>query len=224
MLLAQNSDQNWRISNRKGFSPSSTHFGRIFPTAINIFTALMPDILHQLHKGVFHAHLVDWCDKLMSAGELDQQFMSMASHPDLRHFSKGITSIKQWTGKKQRAMEHVFVGAVAKGTNNGRVIVAAQSLLNFIYLAQLPCHTSDTLAQMRDALEEFHCNKPIFIENGIRSDFNIPKLHSLIHYVNSITGYGAQTVTTQNIWSAFILSMLSWAIALATSVSTRSRW
>lgn len=88
-------------------------------------------------------------------------------------------------------MERVFVGAVAEGTNDSRVVVAARSLLDFIYLAQLPCHTSDTLLQMTDSLLEFHRNKSVFVENGIRSDFNIPKLHSLVHYVDSITGYGA---------------------------------
>ncbi|KIO22573.1 hypothetical protein M407DRAFT_79085, partial [Tulasnella calospora MUT 4182] len=108
-------------------------------------------------------------------------------HPSLRHFSKGITSIKQWTGKEQRAMESVFISAIAGGVNDNRVIIAARALLDFIYLAQLPCHTSDTLIQMTDSLEEFHRAKSVFVDNGIRAHFNIPKLHSLVHYVNSIT-------------------------------------
>ncbi|KIO16784.1 hypothetical protein M407DRAFT_12650 [Tulasnella calospora MUT 4182] len=157
----------------------------------DIFLSLMPDILHQLHKGVFHAHLVKWCDQLMAPGELDRRFIAMASHPDLRHFSKGITTVKQWTGKEQRAMEKVFVGAVAGGVNDPRVVVAARAMLDFIYLAQLPAHTSHTLTQMDECLLEFHRNKAVFAENGIRSNFNIPKLHSLVHYTDSITSYGA---------------------------------
>ncbi|KIO23145.1 hypothetical protein M407DRAFT_215387 [Tulasnella calospora MUT 4182] len=157
----------------------------------DIFLSLMPDILHQLHKGVFHAHLVKWCDKMMAPGEMDRRFMSMASHPDLRHFSKGITTIKQWTGKEQRAMERVFIGAIAGGVNDQRVVVAARALLDFIYLAQLPAHTSQTLAQMDDSLREFHKSKAVFVENGVRSNFNIPKIHSLVHYTDAIASHGA---------------------------------
>lgn len=103
----------------------------------------------------------------MAPGELDRRFMSMASHPDLRHFSKGITNIKQWTGKEQRAMEKVFVGAVAGAVNDDRAVVAARAMLDFIYLAQLPAHTSETLSQLDDSLREFHQNKAVFVESGI---------------------------------------------------------
>ncbi|KAG8957267.1 hypothetical protein FRC05_010181, partial [Tulasnella sp. 425] len=88
-------------------------------------------------------------------------------------------------------MERVFVGAVAGGVNDPRVVVCARALLDFIYLAQLPAHTSHTILQMDDCLHEFHRNKAVFIEHGVRSNFNIPKLHSLVHYTDAITSHGA---------------------------------
>ena len=66
--------------------------------------------------------------------------------------------------------------------------------LNFLYLAQLPSHTSNTLHCLEDSLANFHTNKLIFVDLGIREHFNIPKIHSLIHYSASITLFG----TTDN--------------------------
>ncbi|KAI9431602.1 hypothetical protein H4582DRAFT_1784980, partial [Lactarius indigo] len=37
----------------------------------------------------------------------------------------------------------------------------------------------------------FHENKDIFIEFGVWEHFNIPKLHSLLHYTRSISLFGA---------------------------------
>ena len=44
---------------------------------------------------------------------------------------------------------------------------------------------------MRQALEDFHKHKEVIIRLGIREDFYLPKLHSLIHYVTSIMLFGA---------------------------------
>jgi hypothetical protein len=74
------------------------------------------------------------------------------------------------------------------------LIAAIRSLLDFLYLAQYPLHTSETLRLLHESLERFHANKHVFVDLGIRNDFNLPKLHSLVHYVDSIKLFG----TTDN--------------------------
>ena len=61
------------------------------------------------------------------------------------------------------------------GMSNIRLIRAVRALLDFLYLAQYPVHTDETLALLEDALEHFHNNKEIFVDLGIRDTFNIPK-------------------------------------------------
>jgi hypothetical protein len=71
------------------------------------------------------------------------------------------------------------------------IIAAACGLLNFIYYAQYQSHTAKTLRRMQEALDLFHANKDIFVDEGICEHFNISKLHSLIHYINSIILLGS---------------------------------
>jgi len=44
---------------------------------------------------------------------------------------------------------------------------------------------------MQDSLGLFHTHKDIIMELGICKHFNIPKIHSLIHYVSSIQALGS---------------------------------
>jgi hypothetical protein len=70
------------------------------------------------------------------------------------------------------------------------VLVVARAILEFSYFAQLRTHTSDTLQFLKNALAVFHANKDILHELEVREHFNIPKLHQLSHYVQSISLYG----------------------------------
>ena len=37
----------------------------------NIFACITPNILHQLHKGIFHDHLIQWCLGIIGEKEMD---------------------------------------------------------------------------------------------------------------------------------------------------------
>ncbi|KAF8810553.1 hypothetical protein BYT27DRAFT_7016097, partial [Phlegmacium glaucopus] len=77
------------------------------------------------------------------------------------------------------------------GHSNARLVRTVRAVLDFIYLARYPIHTSETLAQMNDALHVFHLNREILVSLGIRTHFNIPKLHNSGHYFELIQLYGA---------------------------------
>ncbi|KAI0342945.1 hypothetical protein BDW22DRAFT_1439756 [Trametopsis cervina] len=160
----------------------------------DIFSCLTPDILHQLHKGMFKDHTVKWATACTDGkdGEIDRRFQAMPSHPDLRHFRKGISLISQWTGSEYKNMEKVFVGVIAGATVDPEVIKAVRAVLDFIYYAHFETHTTESLVQLKTAWLNFHTHKQVFVRLGIRQNFNgIPKLHSMSHYIDSIRCLGA---------------------------------
>jgi hypothetical protein len=63
--------------------------------------------------------------------------------------------------------------------------------LDFIYLAQYQSQDDQTLGYLQDALDTFHKHKDVFVQLGIRDHFDIPKIHSLVHYIDSIRQFGA---------------------------------
>jgi hypothetical protein len=52
--------------------------------------------------------------------------------------------------------------------------------------------TTETLRQpeMQEALDLFYANKKVFVDESIREHFSISKLHSILHYIDSIIFFG----------------------------------
>lgn len=88
-------------------------------------------------------------------------------------------------------MERVFIGAISgMHSSQPRILTSARAILDFIFLAHLPIHTSTSLSRLQHVLDIFHDNKDVFVVLGIRPHFNIPKVHWLFHYPPAIANLG----------------------------------
>ncbi|EJD43075.1 hypothetical protein AURDEDRAFT_34160, partial [Auricularia subglabra TFB-10046 SS5] len=155
----------------------------------NIHCAITSDVLHQLIQGV-GKHLVGWLTALAPTQELNARFQRLPLAQGLRSFSDGITKLANVTGTEHKAIYAQLLGCV-HGIVPDDAVRAATALLDFLYIAQYECHSDDTLADMEVALSEFHSLKSVFVTHGVRMDFDLPKLHALQHYAESIRLFGA---------------------------------
>jgi hypothetical protein len=188
-VIAQSCGRTTTYYVANGLRPFGPPFWANLPHC-NIHTALAPDILHQLHKGVFKDHLMKWCLSLANETEFDNRFKTMPEHSSLRHFKSKVSELSQTTGKEHREMQKVFLGVIA-GLLPDAVTAAARALLDFIYYAQLPTHTDMTISWLERALADFHARKHVFIQLGAREHFNINKIHAMMHYAAAIRELGA---------------------------------
>ena len=164
----------------------------------NIYLAITPDILHQLYQGVMK-HLIAWLQAACGEDEIDARCRRLPPNHNLRHFANGISTMSRVTGKEHQDICRDLLGLIVGlrlpgGVSSVRLVRATRALLDFLYIAQYPTQTSETLSMLDTALATFHENKAVFVDLGIRSHFRLPKLHSLDHYRQSIELFG----TTDN--------------------------
>jgi hypothetical protein len=126
----------------------------------------------------------------MGSKVVDERFKALPKYSELKHFKSGVSAGSKWTGSEYKQMLRTFQGVIA-GAVDPRVSCAIGALLDFITYAQYQSHTTESLSRMEQLLKTFHDAKDVFVELGVREDFNIPKLHSLLHYVNAVKRLGS---------------------------------
>ena len=148
-------------------------------------------------------HLVGWIKSVFGHAELDARCQRLPPNHNVRLFLNGISNLSQLTGKEHDEISRILLGVVVDlplpdGRNSDQLIRAVRVVLDFLYLAQYPVHTTESLTALVDALNDFHANKEIFVKLHVRESFNIPKIHSLQHYSGSIKLFGtADNYNTQ---------------------------
>jgi hypothetical protein len=188
-----------RACREAGLKPVFHPFWESLPFA-DIFLSITPDILHQMLQGVMK-HMIAWLTNptVFGSAEINARCRSLPPNHSFVLLTKGLTRFSRVTGQEHKNMCRILLGLIVdlplpSGHVPSRVVRAVRALLDFLYLAQYPSHTSETLHRLRESLTRFHDNKGIFIDLGTREDFNLPKLHSLLHYSSSIMQFG----TTDN--------------------------
>jgi hypothetical protein len=188
-----------RACREAGVKPVFHPFWESLPFA-DIFQSITPDILHQLLQGVAK-HVIAWLTSPTVFGSvaINARCRSLPPNHHIRLFANGITTLSRVSGQEHKNMCSILLGLVVDlplpgGQVPSRVIKAVRALLDFIYLAKFSSHTSETLHHLQDSLARFHDNKAVFVDLGTRENFNLPKLHALLHYRPSILLFG----TTDN--------------------------
>ena len=131
--------------------------------------------------------MTSWLIELCKHTEIDAHCQCLPMNHHICYFMKGISGLSCVTGTEHDQICCFLLGIIHDiqlplGHDNGQVIWAVWNILDFVYLARYPIHTTHTLDQLEDALTQFHSNVTIFIDLGICFHFNLPKLHFLSHY------------------------------------------
>ncbi|KAG1786219.1 uncharacterized protein HD556DRAFT_1434810 [Suillus plorans] len=174
-------------------------FTNDFPRA-DVHELLSPDILHQIIKGTFKDHLVDWvgeyllithgtCRAAEIMDDIDRRIAAVAPFAGLRRFPDG-RGFWQWTGDDSKALMKVYLAAI-EGHVPQDVVRTFSAFLEFCYTVRREALTEDDLVKLQDALDRFHQYRGIFKTTGVVSTFSLPRQHSLCHYILLIRLFGA---------------------------------
>lgn len=160
----------------------------------NFHASIMPDLLHQLNQGMIR-HAIAWSKKVLEPEVVDRCLKAMPGTVGLRHFTKGIDKIQQWTGRESKEVAKQLLPVVAGHKDIKPDFVSAiRSILDFAFRAHQSQMTEEDLERLESALCGFHTKKEVLqraeIYESVDSLNRVPKLHMLTHYAYAIREMG----------------------------------
>ncbi|KAJ7159107.1 hypothetical protein C8R43DRAFT_1124740 [Mycena crocata] len=170
-----------------------------FPRA-DIHELISMDLLHQVIKGTFKDHVVEWVEEYIRAthepaeaerilADIDRRIAVTTPFPGLRHFHTG-RGYKQWTGNDSKGLMKVYLPAIA-GHVPSPVVKAVADIIEFCYLVRRSVIDEDTLASIEATIARFHAHREIFRFTSRPDGFSLPRQHSIVHYPPLIRNFGA---------------------------------
>ncbi|KAK7040508.1 hypothetical protein R3P38DRAFT_2894781 [Favolaschia claudopus] len=170
-----------------------------FPRA-DIHELLTMDLLHQIIKGTFKDHVVEWVEAYIRAhhekaeadrilADIDRRIAVTTPFPGLRHFHTG-RGYKQWTGNDSKGLMKVYLPAIA-GHVPSDVVKAVAAVIEFCYLVRRSVIDEDTLVAVDTAVSDFHKYREVFRDAVRPEGFSLPRQHSIVHYCPLMRLFGA---------------------------------
>ncbi|KAG6835316.1 hypothetical protein H0H93_002760 [Arthromyces matolae] len=174
-------------------------FTSTFPRA-DIHELLSPDLLHQIIKGTFKDHLVEWVGIYLREThgdgrakevmkDIDRRISAVPAFPGLRRFYDG-RNFTQWTGDDSKALMKVYLAAIS-GHVPSQMVQCFSAFLDFCYIVRKNSLTPSNLQHLEIMLTRFHQLRQIFIDVGVRETISLPRQHAMVHYPRSIRLFGS---------------------------------
>ena len=158
---------------------------------------LTPEPLHHWHK-MFWDHDSKWCIWAVGAAKIDFQFLVLQPHVGFRHFTEGISGLKQVTGHKHHDVQHYIVGVIA-GAIPRDFLIAIWASMDFQYLCLVEEIDNGCCNRIQAALNEFHAHKSattdagacVGVGNRPINNWYIPELEMMQSVISNIWANGA---------------------------------
>ncbi|KAJ3551631.1 hypothetical protein NM688_g4593 [Phlebia brevispora] len=178
-------------------------FTNDFPHA-DIHELLSGDLLHQIIKGCFKDHLVEWVNEylVLTHGESEaQEIMDQIDHRiaaappfgGLRKFKQG-RNFKQWTGDDSKGLMKARDPTLPLcGFVPDDMLRAISTFMEFCYLVRRSVLTDSIIKRIEECIQDYHYYRESFRATGVRPDgfSTLPRQHSVDHYPGHIRNFGA---------------------------------